>query len=91
MKRNLSLKDKINLSILLKRLYNENINYEYQDRDENILIIFFEDYNIKFNLNKKIISFGDDIYDLYEENSKFEIKDIYDYLDNYLEDILSHY
>ena len=91
MKRDLSLKEKIDLSFLLNRLYNEGIDYEYQAIN-NLLLIKF-DYNLIFNLNDKLIGTQEDIISEinYDNNSKIEIKEIYDYLDNYLNDILSRY
>lgn len=86
----LNLKDKIDLSVLLNSLENEGINFKY----ENLIIKIFLDNleSINIDLRNNIIFNNDGIYN-YEERiyNYLDISKIYDYLEDYFNDIISHY
>ena len=86
----LNLKDKIDLSVLLNLLENEGINFKY---DNMIIKIFLDNLeSLNIDLKNNIIFNNDWIYNYKERIYDYlDISKLYDYLEDYFNDILSHY
>lgn len=93
MKRDLSLRENISLLSLIKRLYNDGISYEYNQK-ENELYIYLENNNFEdfysFDLiNRKInFLFEEDYIEL--STNEF-INKIYDIIDRMINFEINHY
>ena len=98
MRNELDLRDKISLLRLLNKLENELIEYDFNNLSLKIEFKINNEYLI-FDLREKEIIISDKLFHNYDEIIhkddnrliyKF-IDDIYDYLEDYIEDSISHY
>ena len=93
MRRDLSLRENISLLSLIKRLYNDNIPYEYNQK-ENELYIYLDNNNFEefysFDLiNRKIdFLFEDDYIEL---STNDFINQIYDIISRMINFEINHY
>ena len=97
MRNELDLRDKISLMRLLNKLENDLIEYDFNNLSMKLKIKLNEEYLI-FDLREKeiILSYEFSHYDevIHKDDNRLIhkfIDDIYNYLDDYIEDILSHY
>ena len=86
----LNLKDKIDLSVLLNLFENEGINFKY---DNMIIKIFLDNLeSLNIDLKNNIIFNNDGLYNYDEKIYNYlDISRVYDYLEDYFNDIISHY
>jgi len=91
--RDLSLKENISLLSLIKRLYNDNISYEYNQKDNELYIYLendnFEDFYSFDLINRKINFLFEDEY--IELSTNEFINKIYDIIDRMINFEINHY
>lgn len=91
--RDLSLKENISLLSLIKRLYNDEISYEYNQKDNELYIYLdndnFEDFYSFDLINRKINFLFEDEY--IELSTNEFINKIYDIIDRMINFEINHY